>query len=183
MSTYNNKMIESSLSPYGSRDLVARDSFLPPYSFNRREIEVNDGAMWRQVVRILRRHWKTSLAFLVLLEFAVTLLVFSMQNTYVAKSILDVEPPGADTIGLENTGSASAANTPGYLDTQTEILNSDGLALSVIDQLHLDQNPAFLKQTLWQKTITWLAEWLPSNNKAPRQRDTDKLLNIFHAGM
>jgi capsular exopolysaccharide synthesis family protein len=94
-----------------------------------------------------------------------------------------VEPPGADTIGLENTASASAANTPGYLDTQTEILNSDGLALSVIDQLHLDQNPAFLKQTLWQKTITWLAEWLPSKNKVPRQRDTDKLLNIFHAGM
>ena len=183
MSTYNNKMIESSLSPYGSRDLVARDSFLPPYSFNRREIEVNDGAMWRQVVRILRRHWKTSLAFLALLEFAVALLVFSMQNTYVAKSVLDVEPPGADTIGLENTASASAANTPGYLDTQTEILNSDGLALSVIDQLHLDQNPAFLKQTLWQKTITWLAEWLPSKNKVPRQRDTDKLLNIFHAGM
>jgi succinoglycan biosynthesis transport protein ExoP len=183
MSTYNNKMMESSLSPYGARDPLARDSFLPPYSYNRREIEVNDGAMWRQVVRILRRHWKSSLVFLVLLEFALLLLVFSMQNTYVAKSILDVEPPGADTIGLENTASASGASTPGYLDTQTEILNSDGLALGVIDQLHLDQNPAFMNQTLWQKTSTWLAGWLPAKNKAPRQRDTDRLLNIFHAGM
>src|ERR1700722_2789746 len=141
MSSYNNKMIESSLAPYGSRDPLARESFIPPYSYNRRDIEVNDGAMWRQVARILRKHWKASLAFVVLLELFLVILVLSMDNTYVAKSVLDVEPPGVDTIGLENTGTASAANTPGYLDTQTEILNSDGLALGVIDQLHLDQNP------------------------------------------
>lgn len=183
MSSYNNKMIESSLSPYGSRDPLARESFSPPYSYNRRDIEVNDGAMWRQVVRILRKHWKASLAFVLLLELVVVLLVLSMDNTYVAKSVLDVEPPGADTIGLENAASASAANTPGYLDTQTEILNSDGLALGVIDQLHLDQNPVFVKQSLWQKSITWLAGWVPSNHKSSGQRDTDRLLTIFHAGM
>ena len=151
MSSYNNKMIESSLSPYGSRDPLARESFIPPYSYNRRDIEVNDGAMWRQVGRILRKHWKASLAFVLLLELFLVLLVLSMDNTYVAKSVLDVEPPGADTIGLENASTASAANTPGYLDTQTEILNSDGLALGVIDQLHLDQNPIFAKQSRMAK--------------------------------
>jgi capsular exopolysaccharide synthesis family protein len=183
MSSYNNKMIESSLAPYGSRDPLARESFIPPYSYNRRDIEVNDGAMWRQVARILRKHWKASLAFVVLLELFLVILVLSMDNTYVAKSVLDVEPPGVDTIGLENAGTASAANSPGYLDTQTEILNSDGLALGVIDQLHLDQNPSFAKQSIWQRSVTWFAGWLPSNHKAAAQRDTERLLNIFHAGM
>ena len=183
MSSYNNKMIESSLAPYGSRDPLARESFIPPYSYNRRDIEVNDGAMWRQVARILRKHWKASLAFVLLLELFLVILVLSMDNTYVAKSVLDVEPPGVDTIGLENTGTASAANTPGYLDTQTEILNSDGLALGVIDQLHLDQNPVFMKQTLLQKSMDWVASSLPSSTKNPGQRDTEKLLKKFHNGM
>jgi capsular exopolysaccharide synthesis family protein len=107
-----------------------------------------------------------------------------MENSYVAKSVLDVEPPGADTIGLESNAATTASNTPGYLDTQTEILNSDGLALGVIDQLHLDQNPGFMNQTFLQKSITWLEGWLPSKKRRePGQRDTDKLLNIFHAGM
>jgi polysaccharide biosynthesis transport protein len=184
MSSYNNKMIEGSLSPYGYRDALARESMLPPFSYNRRDIEVNDTALWRQVVRVIRRHWKASLAFAVLLELVLVILVLSMENTYVAKSVLDVEPPGADTIGLENTAASSAANVPGYLDTQTEILNSDGLALGVIDQLHLDQNPTFVNQTFWQKSISWLGGWLPSKNRrAAGERDTDRLLNIFHAGM
>jgi polysaccharide biosynthesis transport protein len=182
MASYN-KMMDSSLSKYSSSDALARESFLPPHSFARREIELNDGAMWRQAVRILRKHWKASLAFVALLELILGLLVFSMENTYVARSVLDVEPPGADTVGLANASSSSSANTPGYLETQTEILNSDGLALGVIDQLHLDQNPVFMKETLLQKSMDWMASWVPSSSKNRGQRDTEKLLKIFHNGM
>jgi hypothetical protein len=53
------------------------------------------------------------------------------------------------------------------LDTQTEILNSDGLILRVIDQLHLDQNPIFMKRSWFEKSVVWLAGWLPSNRKSP----------------
>jgi polysaccharide biosynthesis transport protein len=179
----NNKMMESDLSTYVSRDAITRESFLPPYSYVRRELEMNDGAMWRQIVRILRRHWKASLAFALFLELLLSLLVFSMDNTYVAKSVLDVEPPSADTIDLDKSAGAAAADAPGYLDTQTEILNSDGLALGVIDQLHLDQNSIFMKQTLWQKSITWLAGWLPSGNRARGLRDNETLLKTFHSSL
>jgi capsular exopolysaccharide synthesis family protein len=182
MSTYN-KMIDRSLAPYGSRSPLSRESFATaPYSYSRRDIEVNDGALWRQGFRILRKHWKASVAFAVLIELALALLVFSMANTYDARAVLDVEPPGADTIGLNQNAAATAALNPGYLDTQTEILNSDGLALSVIDQLHLDQNPVFMKQTLFEKTVVWVAG-LFSSGKSTGQRDTDKLLAIFHHGM
>jgi capsular exopolysaccharide synthesis family protein len=183
MSTYN-KMIDRSISPYSSRDSLARESFAAaPQPYFRREIEVNDGSMWRQAVRILRKHWKASLAFALLLELIVGLLVFSMDNSYEARAVLDVEPPGADTPSLERDLSANPANTPGYLDTQTEILNSDGLALSVIDQLHLDQNPTFMKQGLLQAAVTWVAGVLTPAGKFTGQRDTEKLLTIFHKNM
>jgi len=183
MSAYN-KMIDRSLAPYNSRAPLAKERYTAaPYSFNRREIEVNDGALWRQGFRILRKHWKVSLAFAVLIELALGLLVFSMANTYTARAVLDVEPPGGDTLTLNPAASTSAALNPGYLDTQTEILNSDGLVLSVIDQLHLDQNPTFMKQSLFEKAVVWVSGLLAPSGKTTGQRDTDKLLNIFHRGM
>jgi uncharacterized protein involved in exopolysaccharide biosynthesis len=139
--------------------------------------------MWRQVSRILRKHWKTSLAFLLLLELVLGALVFSMGNTYEARAVLDVEPPSADSIDLDRGASANPANTPGYLETQTEILNSDGLALGVVDQLHLDQNPAFMKQDLFQQAVIRISGWFTPSNKTIAQRDTEKLLNIFHKRM
>ncbi len=182
MSAYN-KMIDRSLGPYG-RDALSRESFTAsPYSYSRREIEVNDGALWRQAIRILRKHWKASLAFAVLIELVLGLIVFSMANTYVARAVLDVEQPGPDTIGLNPNASAAAAMNPAYLDTQTEILNGDGLALSVVDQLHLDQNPIFMKQSLFEKAVVWVSGWVAPSGKSGAQRDTEKLLNIFHRGM
>jgi capsular exopolysaccharide synthesis family protein len=142
---------------------------------------MTDGTLWRQAVRTLRKHWKSSLAFALILELAVGLLVFSMENSYEARAFLDIEPPSADAIGPGRD--ASRSNTPGYLDTQTEILESDGLALSVVDQLHLDSNPIFMKQTLPQKSIAWLAGWFPTNRKTDKQRDTEKLVSIFRQGL
>ncbi len=180
MSSYN-KMVQNGLSPYGSHDPLSRDVFAPPYSYVRRETEVIDGALWRQAVRIIRKHWKASLAFVVLVEAALALLVFSMANTYDAKAVLDVEPPGAETIDLGTQANANAAVAPGYLDTQTEILNSDGLALSVVNQLHLDQNQAFMKPGFVQEAIAWVSGLLSKKGAAPR--DTEKILTIFHKGM
>src|ERR1700733_6452480 len=181
MSSYN-KMVESGLSPYAARDPLSREKFSPPYSYARREIEVNDGALWRQAIRIIRKHWKACLAFFVLLELALGLLVFSMANTYVARAVLDVEPPGSDTMNLSGQPTANPALAPGYLDTQTEILNSDGLALSVVDQLHLDQNPIFMKPGLMQETVAWFSG-LFSSSKGAAPRDTERILNIFHKSM
>jgi succinoglycan biosynthesis transport protein ExoP len=178
MSTYD--MMEK-IPKTGPRDLLPRETLAIPYSYSRNDIEMTDGTFWRQAFRILRKHWKASLAFALILEFAVGLLVFSMENSYEARAVLDVEPPGADAIGPGRD--ASSSNTPGYLDTQTEILQSDGLALSVIDQLHLDSNPIFMKQTLLQESIAWLAGWFPTNRKTGEQRDTEKLVTIYRQGL
>ncbi len=182
MSSYN-KMMDRSLAGYGSRNSLSREAYPPvPYSYSRRDIEVNDAALWRQAAGILRKHWKASLAFALLFELLVGLVVFSLDNTYEARAVLDVEPPSADSIATGQNPSG-AANNPGYLDTQTEILNSDGLALSVIDQLHLDQNPTFMKQGYVQAAVTWASGLLAPASKSTGQRDVDKLLNIFHRNM
>src|ERR1700676_3133614 len=165
-----------------SRDLLPRDQFTVPYSYVRSDIDMNDGTFWREALRTIRKHWKISLAFALILEIAIGLLVFSMDNTYEARAVLDIEPPGADAIGPGSNASNIPSNVTGYLDTQTEILGSDGLAMSVIDQLHLDQNPVFMKQSPVEKSITWIAG-LFQGNKTKQGRDTQKLLNIFHQGL
>ena len=149
------------------------------------EIDSNAGIAWRRAVRVIRKHWKMTLAFAFILELLLALLVFSLANTYEARAVIDVEPPGTDTVGIgRDAAAAAAANAPAYLDTQTEILGSDGLILKVIDQLHLDQNPIFMKQTFFEKSVAWMAGWLPSNQKsAALGRDVDKLLLIFRRGL
>lgn len=180
MSSYN-KMIES-VSPYDPRKTLSRDVANQSYSYARREIPSNDGAVWRQCVRIFRKHWKVSVAFILLVELLLVVLVVTMDNTYEARSVIDVEPPMADSMGLDHESAVSTANAPAYLDTQTEILNSDGLALSVIDKLHLDQNRAFLKPSIIQRSVAWIESLLPSKN-SDIPRDTEKLLTLFHKNM
>jgi capsular exopolysaccharide synthesis family protein len=181
MSSYN-KMIES-VSPYDPRKALSRETANQSYSYGRREIPSNDGAVWRQCVRIFRKHWKVSVAFILLIELFLAVLVITMDNTYEARSVIDVEPPGADSMGLDRESTVSPANAPAYLDTQTEILNSDGLALSVIDKLHLDQNQAFLKPSIIQRSVASIESVLSSKTNAGMPRDTEKLLTLFHKNM
>ncbi|MBZ5641187.1 MAG: polysaccharide biosynthesis tyrosine autokinase [Acidobacteriia bacterium] len=179
MSTYN--MMER-MPKSGPGGLAPRDNYAVAYPYSRMDLEMADGSMWRQALRAIRRHWKAALGFALIIEIALSLLVFSMANTYEADAVLDVEPPGGDIIGPNGPSSANPSNTPGYLDTQTEILGSDGLALSVINQLHLDQNQIFLKQTLLQKAIVWTARLLHGSGNA-NQQDQKKLIDIFHRGL
>jgi capsular exopolysaccharide synthesis family protein len=178
MSSYN-KMIES-VSPYDPRKSLSRETANQSYSYARRELPSNDGAVWRQSARIFRKHWKVSVAFILLVELLLAILVITMDNTYEARSVIDVEPPGADSMGLNHDAAVSAANAPGYLDTQTEILNSDGLALTVIDKLHLDQNQAFLKPSIIQRAVASIESLVRSKNNSGLSRDTERLLTLFH---
>src|SRR5258706_13257506 len=115
MSTYN--MMER-IPKTSSRDLLPRDQYTVPYSYVHNEIEMNGNTVWREALRTLRKHWKVSLAFAVILEIAIALLVFSMDNTYQARAILDIEPPGAHAIGPNANVSWNTSNASGYVDTQ-----------------------------------------------------------------
>jgi succinoglycan biosynthesis transport protein ExoP len=105
-----------------------------------------------------------------------------MPTTNLARAVLDVEPPGAEAIGPGGTA-VGASDAAGYLDTQTEILRSDGLALGVVEQLHLDQNPIFMKKTFLQRSMAWLSDLLKGDAKSGQQKDLEKIVNTFHNGL
>ena len=182
MSSFNNMM--ERIPKEGTRPIVPSPALPPPYVWARTaEMDSGLGLSQRRALRTLRKHWKAGLTFALIVELLLALLVFSLDNTYEARAVIDVEAPGTDAVGIGRDAVSNSANVPAYLDTQTEILNSDGLILRVIDQLHLDQNPIFMKRSWFEKSVVSLAGWLPSNRKSPQQRDVDKLLLIFRRGL
>lgn len=169
---------------HGAIDLdVPAHRGIPSY-YTRPDLDAPEGIQWRQVLRILRRHWKASLAFVIAIEAALGLLVFSLPNSYQARAILEIDPPGVATAGLGGDNSNATPNSQDYVDTQSEILQSDGVALAIIETMHLDQNPVFLSQSWVQKLVAYATAWIPGRKAAGNQQDdTARLLKIFRNGL
>jgi len=82
------------------------------------------------------------------------------------RSVLEIPKTSADMLGLQSI-MAGSSNGPGDalnanldLQTEAEILKSDGLALKVIENLHLDKTRDF--QSKWNP-ISWIMQVLPSS--------------------
>jgi polysaccharide biosynthesis transport protein len=182
MSSFNNNMERIPKDP--TRAMVPTPALPVPYAWARTpEMDSGIGLGQRRALRTIRKHWKAALAFALVVELLLTLFVFTLDNSYEARAVIDVEAPGTDAVGIGRDAVSNSANEPAYLDTQTEILNSDGLILKVVDQLHLDQNPVFTKRSWFEKSVVWLESWLPSNHKSEQQKDVDRLLLIFRRGL
>lgn len=151
------------------------------HAYVRPELDGTGGSAWREIVRVLHKHRTVAIAFALVVELAVAGVVFLMPNTYEVSSTIDVEPPGQAAIGLQGDASVTTPSQQDYIDTQIEILQGDGLALNVISALHLDQNPAFLQRTLFQRFVSGVSGALPWNrNKTVNTKDTERLLDIYH---
>ena len=148
-----------------------------PSMYSRPHLITNEGIPWRQVMRILRKHWKVSLAFVLALEIGLALLVFSLDDTYEGQATIEVESPGAGEVTLVN-GAPAATAQQDYLETQTEILKGDSLALGVIDELHLADSPVFLKQSWIEKLPSQAMTWITRTRTESRSQ-TEQLLEIY----
>ena len=148
-----------------------------PSNYSRPRLVMNEGIPWRQIVRILRKHWKLPLAFILAVETGLAFLVFSLDNTYEGRATIEVETPAVGGVTLGNGAPATTAQED-YLETQTEILKGDSLALGVIEELHLADNPVFVKQS-WVETLPSRAMgWLtPARTEGSSQ--TEKLLETY----
>jgi len=96
-----------------------------------------------RICESLVRSWPLilSIVFAVLLLVALTFWLF-VKPTYEPVARIVIDPPGAETFSLDvGIPSSDSAN---YLETQAAILKSDGLAVKVIRQLHLDTNSTFV---------------------------------------
>ena len=92
---------------------------------------------WILALDVLRKHWRLSGLFAGLVMITVIIVTFSMRAVYEPSARIEVDPPG-ETFSLEGGTSGSDSE---YLETQAQNLKSDKLAVAVIRQLHLDQNP------------------------------------------
>ena len=96
---------------------------------------------WMMAISTVRKHWRLSAIFAVVVLATVTIVTLSMKPVYEPSARIEVDPPG-ETFSLD--GASSTAGDAEYLETQSQNLKSDRLAIAVIRELHLDQNPEFL---------------------------------------
>jgi polysaccharide biosynthesis transport protein len=112
--------------------------------------EDKQGAEWLRAVYIVRKHWRISALFAVVLMVTVIIVVFTMKAIYEPVARIEVDPPG-EQFSLDARTAGSDAE---YLETQAQNLKSDKLAIDVIHRLHLDQDPTVLNSSDNRKSRT-----------------------------
>ncbi len=135
---------------------------------------------WKQIMRILRKHWRFSLLFGLTFLTAITTATLLMKDTYEASARVEIEPPaGPETVTLRDVPGPTP-DAQDYLQTQIEVLKSNQLAIDVIRTLHLDQNiaPGKSRQDSW-KSAAMRTLHLDQIFKTPARSPLDIALNDF----
>jgi len=107
------------------------------------------------------------------------LVVLLLSTTYESKTVIEIEPPSTPATTVSDQ-SVQSGTQQDYIDTQLEILKGDYLALVVIRDLHLDQNPTFLHRSWPAKMVSKvMGIFSPHSN----QQDVEALIEKFHNGL
>ena len=121
---------------------------------------------WEQVVRILRKHRWFLIATIGCLTLSITAAALMMRNVYQPTARLEIDPPGGGIKTLHEIESPSSETDADYLETQLQILQSDGMAMRVIRTRRLDQNLEFISKSDLASTGTPSKE-APENSSNP----------------
>jgi chain length determinant protein EpsF len=90
-----------------------------------------------QILQILRAHYRVALLVPLVIVLATTVVTLQLPKEYTATTSLVVDvktDPIAGALGV-------AVGSPGYMATQTDIIQSDRVAGKVVSLLKLDKNP------------------------------------------
>ena len=96
---------------------------------------------WLRALDILKKHWRLSVVFAIVVVGSVTVFTLMMKPLYEPQARVEVDPPGAEVFSLQGNNNSGAATD--YMETQAQNLQNDELTLDVIRKLHLDQSPYF----------------------------------------
>jgi capsular exopolysaccharide synthesis family protein len=91
-----------------------------------------------RALRTLHKHLRFIVAFTLIFAAAVAIITLKMTKIYEPVARLEIDPPGSEEMTLKELLN-TAANDETYLQTQSKILESDELAIAVIQMLHLDE--------------------------------------------
>ncbi len=104
-------------------------------------LEESKAFYWFRAVSVLQKHWRLSALFAGLVILTTAGVTFLSKPVYEATARVEVDPSG-EKFSLENGG--SSATDAEYLETQSQVLQGDSLAIVVIRKLRLDHNPEFV---------------------------------------
>jgi len=158
---------------------VVRPETFVPATFVPADLPGQRGIPWREAARILRKHWAVSLAFAIGLETLLLLVVLLLSTTYESKTVIEIEPPSTPVTTVSDQ-TVQSGTQQDYIDTQLEILKGDYLALVVIRELRLDQNPTFLHRS-WAARLMSAVTGIFSSRR--NQQDVEALVEKFHDGL
>jgi polysaccharide biosynthesis transport protein len=114
-----------------SLDAVASASFSDISNDNRSE--------WVHALYVVWKHRWWSLWFAASVLTLVIIVTLFIKPVYEPVATVEVSPPGSEAFTIQ-TGYGSTSDSE-FLETQSKNLQSEVLALRVIRELHLDQNP------------------------------------------
>jgi capsular exopolysaccharide synthesis family protein len=96
---------------------------------------------WARALIVLHKNWKLAAVFMIAVFASTALVTLFMKPIYEPEAKIEIDPPGREIFSLQANADGSADAE--YLETQAQKLQSDELAVRVIRDLHLDQNPEF----------------------------------------
>jgi polysaccharide biosynthesis transport protein len=101
---------------------------------------------WEQALRVLRKNLRLIVLFAGVLIAGIVLAAFLMRDTFQPVARVQVDPPNNEISTLQEIEGTKTSNDQDYLETQAQILQSEGLAIRVIRVLHLDRSTEFVSK-------------------------------------
>jgi polysaccharide biosynthesis transport protein len=111
---------------------------------------------WIHALHVIWKHRWLSFWFGISVLGLVIVVTAVMRPVYEPTATLEVSPPGTEAFSIQSGYSLNTDSE--YLETQSKNLKSDLLAIRVIRELHLDQNPDFMGNGVLGKligTVLW----------------------------
>ena len=102
---------------------------------------------WEQAVRVLRKNARFAVSIALGLTIVVIVATFLMKDVYQPVARIEIDPINSGIRSLQDIEQGRILDVQEYLETQAQILRSDGLAMSVIRELHLDTNPELVAKS------------------------------------
>jgi capsular exopolysaccharide synthesis family protein len=132
---------------------------------------------WEQVLRVLRKNRGLVAVLALLITALVVAYAYHLKDLYAPVARLQIDPPGSAVLSLRDSDVAGENNQE-YLETQSQILQSDELATRVIRSLRLDLN----KEMVGVKNLAHYGSGASSPAGDPRhEMDEDSLEERFRA--
>jgi capsular exopolysaccharide synthesis family protein len=174
---------EKEMEPLDNPPPVSRNDLAPlaaRYISLQSDNEIEKIFTWEQAVRVLRKNNRFVLGVAGFLILGVVAVAFLLKDTYQPKAFIDVDPAGSGIKTLHEIEESSPVENPDYLETQAQILQGEGLAVSVIRVLDLVHNPEFVSASeaaKWANRPHSLSEASTLGDKAPYLQDQVDLAN------